>query len=148
MGKKKKIRKGWAKTKDYPHKQHPAKYRRTDKNTVDYLTFTHHDVVTITKPNGEQYTVCTFPLTDNISKKERQKNAQTGKNNGENKSYVYPAVFRGKRSALGVEVIDEFDPIEEDKKLIEQMFGVFPLEEVPVTGGKNKHKKSLHKKRT
>ena len=34
---------GWARTKEYPHKKHPATYRRksTGSDDIEYITFTH-----------------------------------------------------------------------------------------------------------
>lgn len=66
--------------------------------------------------NGKK--VKTIPLTDNISKKERAVNKQTGK---KTISYVYPKVFRGKRSALGKENKD-YSLVPDDKLIVEKLF--------------------------
>ena len=128
---------GWAYTKGYPHAFHPAKYRRKTSNSddIEYITFTHSDMVDF----GAKGKVRTVPLFDNISPAERQKNKVQGKKRGENRSYAYPKVFVGKRSALHVET-DEFEPVDFDKKRIDLMFDVFPRENVPATGGKNKYR--------
>lgn len=68
-----------------------------------------------------------------------------GKKFGENRSYAYPEVFVGKRSALHNET-KEFEPVEFDKKRIKKMFEIFPRENVPVTGGKTKYRQRQKKK--
>ena len=140
MAKKKNNRKrttGWARTAFFPHKKHPATYRRkgVGSDEIEYLTFTHKDEVDLSNKK-----VRTVPMLDNISPAERRKNKEQGKKPGENRSYAYPKVFVGKRSALKEES-DEFDPVEFDKDRIKTMFDIFPRENVPVTGGKTKFKK-------
>lgn len=127
---------GWARTKDYPHKKHPATYRRksTGSDDIEYITFTHSDEVDF----GENKKIRTVPLKDNISPAERKKNKEQGKKHGENRTYAYPKVFVGKRSALKEES-DEFNPVDFDKQRINKMFDTFPRENVPVTGGKAKY---------
>ena len=139
MARKKNNRKrstGWARTKEYPHKKHPATYKRKNCDEIEYITFTHSDEVDL----GKKGKIRTVPLLDNISPAERKKNKEQGKKQGENRTYAYPKVFVGKRSALGRES-DEFDPVDFDKKRIGKMFDVFPREKVPTTGGKGQHKK-------
>ena len=128
---------GWAKTKSYPHERHPAAYRRKNNTNddIEYITFTHSSEVDF----GEKGKVRTIPLLDNISPAERQKNKAQGKRIEENRSYAYPKVFVGKRSALHKET-EEFEPVEFDKKRIGKMFEVFPRENVPVTGGKGRYR--------
>ena len=128
---------GWAHTKVFPHAKHPARYRRkgAGSDDIEYITFTHSDVVDL----GDKQ-VRTVPMLDNISPEERRKNKAEGKAFGENRSYAYPKVFVGKRSALHKET-DKFDPVDFDKQRIETMFEIFPREDVPVTGGKSKYKK-------
>lgn len=139
MPKKNRGRKsGWARTKDFPHKKHPATYYRKNPSddSVEYITFTHSEEVDF----GDKGKVRTVPLLDNISPAERAKNKQEGKKFGENRSYAYPVVFVGQRSGLGKET-DEFEPVDFDKKRIGKMFLVFPRQNVPFTGGKSKNKK-------
>ena len=128
---------GWAKTKYYPHERHPAAYRRKGARSddIEYITFTHSPEVDLGNKK-----VRTVPLLDNVSPAERRKNKAQGKKFGENRSYAYPKVFVGKRSALHDET-DEFDPVDFDKKRIGKMFKVFPRENVPFTGGKGKYRK-------
>lgn len=121
---------GWAHTKDYPHKNHPAKYKKQGEDNVNYVTFTHSDVVEL--PNGER--VETIPLTSNINPAER----------GNSISHVYPKVFKGKRSALGPEA-KEFSLTKEDKEKVDKLFKELPVEEVPVTGGAGHFKKQDNK---
>lgn len=140
MGKKKNRRRqvGFSDTRNFPHKNHPANYRKRGDDDIDYVTFTHSDEVHLS--NGKK--VKTIPLTDNISKKERAINKQTGK---KTISYVYPKVFRGKRSALGKENKD-YSLVPDDKLIVEKLFVDLPVENVPVTGGANKIRKLKKKK--
>lgn len=128
---------GWAKTKNYPHERHPATYRRkgSKNDDIEYITFTHSPEVDLGNKK-----IRTVPLLDNISPDERRRNKAQGKKFGENRTYAYPKVFVGKRSALHEE-INEFDPVDFDKKRISKMFKVFPRENVPLTGGKGKYRK-------
>lgn len=130
---------GWAHTKDYPHKRHPAFFKKKSRSSrdVEYLTFTHSNTVELKGENVE-----TMPLDDNISPKERKENQEKGLKAGENRSYVYPRVFEGKRDSLGKGAgKGEFDPIPEDMEKINQFFEKFPHEKVQTTGGKRKLKK-------
>ncbi|RXZ60992.1 hypothetical protein ESZ91_01000 [Candidatus Borkfalkia ceftriaxoniphila] len=145
MAKKKNNRKrstGWAQTKRYPHAAHPATYRRKGigSDDIEYITFTHSDEVDL-----DNKKVRTVPMLDNVSPAERRKNKEQGKKFGENRSYAYPEVFVGKRSALHNET-KEFEPVEFDKKRIKKMFEIFPRENVPVTGGKTKYRQRQKKK--
>lgn len=128
---------GWAKTKSYPHERYPATYRRKSAGSddIEYITFTHSPAVELKGGKTER----TVPMLDNVSPAERKKNKAEGKKFGENRSYAYPKVFVGKRSALQKES-DEFEPVDFDKKRIGKMFETFPRENVPVTGGKAKYK--------
>lgn len=121
---------GWAKTKTYPHKRHPAKYKKHGSDQIDYLVFTHSDEVNM--PNGTK--VKTIPLSSNINPAER----------GKSISHVFPKVFRGKRSALGSEAND-FSLTPEDKKTVDKLFDELPVQYVPTTGGENKFKKGNNK---
>ena len=140
MGKKRNIRRrktgGWAYTKSYPHRRHPANYKYTNtyNDDIEYLTFTHSSEVDL-----DNEKVSTIPLSDNISPSERLKNNKT--NNKNNISYVYPKVFVGKRSSLQNET-NEFEPIKSDKNLISALFNALTRKEVPITGGKGKFKKN------
>ena len=129
---------GWAKTKSFPHARHPVTYKRKSAGSdeIEYITFTHSPEVDM----GDQGKIQTIPLNDNISPKERERNRSEGKENGENRSYAYPKVYEGKRSALHSET-DEFDPTEEDKEKIKKLFEALPHEAVPMTGGKSKFRK-------
>ena len=143
MAKKKNNRKrstGWAKTKSYPHERHPATYLRKGSDDIEYITFTHSSEVDLGNKK-----VRTVPMLDNVSPAERRKNKEQGKKFGENRSYAYPRVFVGKRSALHKET-NEFEPVEFDKKRIGKMFEIFTREPVPVTGGKSKHRQRQKRK--
>ncbi len=83
----------------------------------------------------------TIPMADNVSKIEREKAKREGKSRFETRSYAYPVVFEGKRSALHSEVVGEFDPIPFDKDRIETMFKILPRISVSVTGGSGKYKR-------
>ena len=135
-GKNRKRKSGWAHTKRYPHGGHPANYKRNGDDLVEYITFTHSPEVELYKDRKVQ----TVPLKDNISVSEREENRRRGLKAGENRSYAYPKVFVGKRSALGKEV-DGFNPTVFDKLRIEKMFKYFDREQVSETGGMQKYKK-------
>ncbi len=142
MAKKNRRNTGWAHTKKYPHKNHPATYRRRGNDEIDYITFTHSDEVQL--PNKKK--VKTIPLSDNVSKQEREDNKRKGLKQGENKSYAFPKVFRGKRSALHSETKD-FSLTKEDKKLVDKLFNELPVENVPTTGGSGKFSKREKKRK-
>lgn len=129
---------GWAKTKSYPHRRHPANYVRKVGDKIEYLTFTHSPEVTL--PNGA--VIQTVPMSDNVSKVEREKAKREGKTRFETRSYAYPVVFVGKRSALHTEIVNEFEPVPFDKARIETMFKVFPRVSVKYTGNGNRNKKA------
>lgn len=133
-----KRRTGWAHTKKIPHENHPANYVRKVGDKIEYLTFTHSPEVKL--PNGA--VIQTVPMADNVSKKERETNNRKGLKRGENRSYAYPVVFVGKRSALHSEVVGEFDPVPFDKVRIETMFQVFPRVSVKHTGNGQGNKKA------
>ena len=126
---------GWAKTKQYPHERHPANYIRMVGDKIEYITFTHSPEVHL--PNGA--VVQTVPMSDNVSRLERERVKCEGKSRLENRSYAYPVVFEGKRSALHKEVLNEFEPTEFDKSRIETMFKIFPRVGVVSTGGSGKY---------
>lgn len=121
---------GFADTKRYPHKNHPAKYNRLGNDDIEYITFTHHKQVKL----GNQI-FDTIPLTSNIDKEERRKT--------KNKSHVFPKVFIGKRSALGKEN-KNYDLIKEDNVIVNDLFKTLPKEKVPYNS--NSYKKSKRKK--
>ena len=112
----KKKKNGFANTKEFPHKNHPANYRRLSQDDIEYITFTHHAKVKIKNNEFE-----TISLKNNINPKERL--------NGNDKSYVYPKKYIGKRSALGKERYD-LSFVEEDKKMIDKLFKDLPIEHV------------------
>ena len=128
---------GWAKTKQYPHARHPANYVRTVGDKIEYITFTHSPEIQL----SNSAVIQTVPMADNVSKKEREENARRGLKRGENRSYAYPVVFEGKRSALHKEIVNEFEPTDFDKSRIETMFKIFPRVPVSVAGGKGQYKK-------
>ncbi len=129
---------GWAKTKSYPHERHPANYVRKVGDKVEYITFTHSPQIQL---SDGCLVIQTIPMSDNISKKEREKAKREGKSRFENRSYAYPVVFEGKRSALHNEVVGEFEPTPFDKARIDTMFKILPRVPVTVTGGKGQYKK-------
>ena len=143
MGKKQRKRRnaGWAHTKQYPHGNHPAHYRRKDGDEIEYLTFTHSKAVDM--PNGQS--VQTVPMFENVNKAEREENRRQGKKAPDGTSYAYPKVFEGKRSALGKEADGFGFADERDKKRAAKMFEIFPREHVGETGGKTKYRKRKKK---
>lgn len=130
--KRKKKQDGFARTKNVPHKRHPANYRKLNNDDIEYITFTHHDVVTI---DGKKY--ITIPLSDNIEKKVQEKNK--GKDKKEI-SYAYPKVFVGKRSALGSES-NGFYLNSKDKETVDYLFKILPKEKVKYSSNSRKAKK-------
>lgn len=133
-----KRRTGWAKTKRYPHERHPANYVRKVGDRIEYITFTHAPNVAL--PNGA--VLQTVPMSDNISKAEREKVKREGKTRFETRSYAYPVVFVGQRSALGKEINNDFEPTPFDKTRIDTMFKVFPRVNVKFTGNGKGNKKA------
>ena len=136
--KKQSVLNNWAYTKHFPHKLHPAVFKRKSRTNrdIEYLTFTHSEEV-----NLGNKVVETIPLYDNISPKERSENKAKGLKPGENRSYVYPRVFEGKREALGKGAPKgEFEPVPIDVEKINIYFEVLPHQKVPITGGKGKLK--------
>lgn len=131
---KKARRTGWAQTRYYPHVRHPAHYRKCsrDGDAIDYLTFTHSPRVDLGKKQ-----VPTIPLSESVSKSERAQKRRGTLPKDKERSYVYPRVFHGKRSALGRES-DEFEPIETDARTIDELFNTLEHENVPDYGGKGK----------
>lgn len=138
MNKNRKRRTGWAKTKRYPHERHPANYVRKVGDKIEYITFTHASNVTL--PNGA--VLQTVPMSDNISKAEREKAKREGKTRFETRSYAYPVVFVGQRSALGKEINNDFEPTPFDKVRIDTMFKVFPRINVKFTSNGKGNKKA------
>lgn len=139
---------GWADTKRIPHKKHPANFRRNgrDSDNVKYLTFTHSPIIEI-KVGDKIKVVHTIPLTDNISKKERAENKRNGLKAGENRSYVFPLVFNGSRSALGKNN-EDYSPVPADRVIIDTLFLALPEMVTPVSRGLDKSvkNKNSHKK--
>lgn len=127
---------GWARTKEYPHKRHPAYYRKQQGDNIEYVTFTHSDAVDLGKEK-----VPTKKLNKNIDYK----------NKGENRySHVLPRVYEGERSALG-KGTNDFKLDKSDKATVDKIFATGKRYPVPRPGGKDKSKKSDnqigHKKR-
>ncbi len=116
---------GFAETKEYPHKKHPAKFKKKrGSDMVIYITFTHSEEVDM----GDK-TIQTIPLNSNINHKERGTKRKDGK---PNISYAYPKVYVGTRSALG-KGTDKYSLTEADKALVDELFKLLPQEQVPKT---------------
>lgn len=121
---KRKKKSGFADTKDYPHRRHPANYRRLNNDDdIEYIVFTHHPEVDLKTKK-----VITIPLHENLNPKERINN---------NTSYAYPKRYVGKRSSLGRERND-LSFVNEDKKIVYKLFQTLPTEFVRYS---NKNKK-------
>lgn len=118
---------GYADTKNYPHKNHPAKYNRLDNDNIEYVTFTHHDKVKI-----KDKIFKTIPLNSNIDKEERKHSKRV--------SYVFPKVFIGKRSALGKEN-KKYNLIDKDNIFVNDLFNTLPKEKVPYSTNSKKKKR-------
>lgn len=127
---------GWAHTKKFPHKRHPAFFRKTGQDDVEYVTFTHAKKVDFDKDNKKKPpekhdVVKTRRLKVNIDKTE--------KNKGEY-SHVIPRVYEGKRSALGAGT-NKYKLSEKDKPIVDDIFKNGKRYKVPYTGSKPKNKK-------
>lgn len=140
-----KRKSGWVDANKRPHKNHPANFRRKSVNedNVKYLTFTHSPAIE-TKVGDKINIVHTIPLTDNISKKEREENKRNGLKVGENRSYVFPIVFNGSRSALGKNN-DDYSPVPADKAIIDCLYLSLPEMITPTNRGVDK---KVKKKKT
>lgn len=121
---------GFADTRDYPHKDHPANYRLTGRDSIEYITFTHWPQVKL--KNGK--VIDTIPLTSNIDPRERK----TDKNII---SYAYPKEFVGKRSALGKKRTD-LSLVPKDKEIVDILFLELPTQHVQYS---NKNRKKKYK---
>lgn len=126
---------GWAHTKWKPHKNHPAYFRKTGQDDVEYVTFTHSETVDFDKDNKakpiEKHDVVkTRRLKVNIDKTE--------KNKGEY-SHVIPRVYEGRRSALGSGT-NKYKLAEEDKPIVDNIFKNGKRYKVSHTNGKPKSK--------
>ena len=118
---------GFADTKNYPHKNHPAKYNRLRGDFVEYITFTHSDLV---KLKNKEYE--TIPLTSNIDEQERKKTKKI--------SYAFPKVFVGKRSSLGKEN-KNYSLVKKDNEIVNNLFKTLPRENVPYSTNSKKKRK-------
>ena len=122
---------GWAHTKQFPHKRHPAYFRKTGQDDIEYVTFTHSEKVDFDKDNKakpiEKHDIVeTRRLKVNIDKTE--------KNKGEY-SHVVPRVYEGKRSALGAGT-NTYKLAEDDKPTVDYIFKKGKRNKVPRTGNK------------
>lgn len=118
---------GFADTKNYPHKNHPAKYNRLRGDFVEYITFTHSDLV---KLKNKEYE--TIPLTSNIDEQERKKTKKI--------SYAFPKVFVGKRSSLGKEN-KNYSLVKKDNEIVNNLLKTLPRENVPYSTNSKKKRK-------
>ena len=108
---------GWAYTKFYPHKSHPAYFRKQGGDNIEYVTFTHSGIVDFdehkkTLPKEKHDVVKTEKLLFNIGK---------NKKGDSNYSHVVPRVYIGKRSSLG-RGTNEFKLHKDDHPLIDLIF--------------------------
>ena len=121
-----KRKSGFARTKQIPHKRHPATYNRLDNDEIEYITFTHHNPA---KLDGKE--IETIELDDNIEISKRK--------SGE-KSFAFPKVYIGKRSALGKED-NKLNLSENDKIKVKNLFETLPRERIVYTSNSNKQKR-------
>lgn len=133
---------GWAHTKKYPHKNHPAYFRKTGQDEVEYITFTHSEKVDFdkdskSKPMEKHDIVITQKLSKNIDKSEA----------GEGRfSHAIPRVYEGARSALGAGT-NKYKLANEDKPIIDNIFKNGKRYKVAHKGNKpKKNKEKRHKK--
>lgn len=118
---------GFADTKRVPHANHPAHYRKTGKDDIEYITSTHRNPAKINNKEIE-----TIPLNKNFDKNDKQP------------AFVVPIVFEGKCSALGKEN-NNYSIANEDKQTIDNIFKTAPRQKVLKTS--NSKKQAQKKKR-
>ena len=127
---------GWAHTKKYPHKNHPAYFRKTGPDDVEYVTFTNSCEVDFDKDNKAK----PIEKHDIVKAQKLKVNIdKTEKNKGEY-SHVVPRVYEGKRSALGAGT-NKYKLAEDDKTTVDYIFKNGKRYKVPRTGNKPKNKK-------
>ena len=97
---------GFAKTKRYPFKQHPAYYRYISSDEIEYTTFTKRDPANI---DGKIVQV--RKLSDNIDPEKR----------GKEPSNVVELVFVGKRSSLHKNEPSYKFASKEDKNIVDNI---------------------------
>lgn len=119
---------GYAHTKEYPHKRHPAYYVRKGQHDIDYITFTHSSEV-----DFEDGKVTTIKMPDNISPKERAESPNKA-------SYAYPNKFKGTREALGEES-NEYDLTPRNRDKMNELMNTLPEKQVPYTSNSKKKDK-------
>lgn len=134
MARRKRKTYGWAITKRYPHKGHPAYYKHLEKNNNDilYWIFTHSKKVTF----DDGSVIETKDLGGNINPKEPKY-----KPNGElNNSYIIPKTYRGKRDALGKDIDKVYELKGDIFKKFTTLITDFVCEYVPFTSNSKKKK--------
>lgn len=116
-----KKNKGFATTNKFPHKKHPAYFRKTGEDEIEYVTFTHSDIVNLINEKN----VPTRRLDVSVDYK----------NKGDNKySHVVERVYMGKRSSLGKGT----NQYKLDKKDIDKVKDVFENATRRIVPKKNK----------
>ena len=124
---------GWAHTKEYPHKRHPALFRKKSGDDIEYVTFTHSEKVDFDKykktlPKEKHDVVHTLKLNVNIDKSQK----------GDGKySRVIPRVYDGKRSSLG-KGTNGYKLDKSDHPLIDSIFKTGKRYSVPKTSNSKK----------
>lgn len=117
---------GFARTKRFPHRNHPAFFKKTDNDNIVYVTFTTRE-----NPNVNNKPVPAIRLNKNIEPSKE----------GKKFSHVLERVFVGKRSSLK-EKMENCKLSNEDRVTIEKIFITAPKINVPHTSNSsNKNKK-------
>ena len=143
MAKKKNNRKrltGWAHTKKYPHKNHPAYFRKKGQDDIEYVTFTHSSEVDFDKDNKKK----PIEKHDKVVTKKLNKNIDSKRKGDSKYSHIVPRVYEGTRSALGTGTND-YKLDNADIPLVDSIFQNAKRYKVPFTGNKPKKKKKPHK---
>jgi len=143
MGKKKNNRKrstGWAHTKKYPHKNHPAYFRKTGQDDIEYVTFTHSSEVDFDKDNKKK----PIEQHDKVTTRMLNVNVDRKKKGDSRYSHVVPRVYEGSRSALGTGT-NKYKIDRSDEPLIDDIFQNGERFKVPHTGNKPKKSKKPRK---
>ena len=127
LNKRSRRKNGFARTKNYPFKNHPAFYKKLGNDYIEFITFTHSDSVDF--PEGK---VETKELRVNINYKDSKEKQR--------KSYVVPKVYESKRSALKNELHD-FRVDKVDMPLIEDVFKNSKKQKINYISNSKKHNK-------
>ena len=124
----------WAHTKEVPHKNHPAYFKKKGGDNIEYVTFTHSNSVDFDKDSNK-------PLEEHdiVETRQLQVNIDKTKKGSDEKSHVVPRVYIGTRSSLG-KGTNKFELSELDEPLIDEIFKTAPRYPIPKTSNSKQKK--------